>query len=455
MNTNDTHSHELNSAELKSTEPATETRSKQPVPNSIPYADEVATTAVHDGATDVAIEGQPLETLQLGDSQLTILGTAHVSKASADAVTQLIQTGDFDAVAIELDDNRYASLTNPNTFAEMDLFKVMREGKVGMVAASLALGAFQQRLAEQYDIESGAEMRAAIKETTAKDIPLWLIDRDIGTTLRRVYANVPWWQRLNIFTGLMAGVFTNEEISEEDIEALKEGDVLEATFTEFADKNERIFTPLIAERDSYMALRLRQESQKNQQSSDNPMKKVLVVIGAGHLKGMVAKLQEDAPENVQASLEQLQQSPQGNRWWRIIPWAITALIIIGFIIGFSRSPELGWSLVRDWVLFNGVLAGIGALIALAHPLTILGSLLAAPLTSLNPLIGAGYVGAGIELFLRKPKVGDFASLRSDVTQWRGWWKNRVARILLTFLLVSLGSALGTWLAGFKIFGRLA
>lgn len=437
MNTNDTHS------DKPTTEPSSQSGS---VDNTSNLSDGIATTKARGIC---GVDAQPLETVQLGDSELTILGTAHVSKASAEAVTQLIQTGDFDAVAIELDDSRYASLTNPNAFAEMDLFKVMREGKVGMVAASLALGAFQQRLAEQYNIESGAEMRAAISEAEAKDIPLWLIDRDIGTTLRRVYANVPWWQRLNIFAGLMAGVFTNEEISEEDIEALKEGDVLEATFTEFADKNERIFTPLIAERDSYMALRLRQES------LENPAQKVLVVIGAGHLKGMVEKLQGNAPDNVEASLEQLKQAPQGNRWWRIIPWAITALIIVGFIIGFSRSPELGWSLVLDWVLFNGVLAGIGALIALAHPLTVLGSLLAAPLTSLNPLIGAGYVGAGIELFLRKPKVGDFASLRSDVTEWRGWWKNRVARVLLTFLLVSLGSALGTWLGGLKIVERLS
>lgn len=397
--------------------------------------------------SDTAAE-QPLRVVTHGDTRYTILGTAHVSKTSAEEVERLLETGDYDAVAIELDKGRHAALTDPDRWAEMDLFRVIREGKAGMVAASLALGAFQQRLANQFGIEPGAEMRAALRVAKEAGLPVLLIDRDIGITLRRVYANVPWWQRLVLLSGLLGSVLSSEEISEEEIERLKEGDVLEATFAEFAEESKRLYVPLIAERDHYMAARLREEHQKKS------YKNVLVVIGAGHLKGLVERLEhppEISPREEQKELESLQG---GRNWWRIIPWLVVALVITGFVIGFLRSPELGLSLLGDWFLINGVLAGLGALLATAHPLTILGTFLAAPFTSLNPLIGAGFVAAGIELWLRKPKVGDFNTLRRDVTEWRGWWRNRVARTFLVFLLASLGSVAGTYLGGFRIFGRL-
>lgn len=391
---------------------------------------------------------QPTRIVTVGDASLTVLGTAHVSRVSADEVARLIETGEFDAVAIELDTNRYATLTEPDQWAKMDLFKVIKEGKAGMVAASLALSAFQQRLADQMGIEPGAEMRAAIKGAKQANVPILLVDRDIGTTLKRVYANVPWWQRFNLFGGLLASVISSEKISEEEIEKLKEGDVLEATFSEFAESSNTLYEPLIAERDQYMAARLREEV------SSGTYRNILVVIGAGHLKGLVTHLEtpEQAPPS--AVREALDTIPAGTPWLKVLPWLIVALVITGFVIGFSRSPELGMQLVVDWVLINGGLAALGALIATAHPVTIIGSFFAAPLTSLNPLVGAGFVAAGIELYFRRPEVGDFSTLRRDVTQWRGWWRNRVARTLLVFLFATLGSAIGTYVAGFSIAGRL-
>ncbi|MCA9837829.1 MAG: TraB/GumN family protein [Trueperaceae bacterium] len=406
-------------------------------------------TVSEESAKDFALDKQPLELVEREGITYTILGTAHVSKASADAVQELIESGKFDAVAIELDQNRYNSLTNPDSVAQMDLFQVIRQGKAGMVAANLALGAFQQRIAEQFNIEPGQEMRIAIQTAKAANLPILLIDRDIGITLRRVYRNVPWWQRLNIFAGLITSVFSNEKITEDEIEKLKQGDMLESTFAEFAQSSERLFTPLIAERDQYMAAELREQGIL----TPPKYKHVLAVIGAGHLKGLVNHLKTDQsnPEAIKTSLNQL---PPPSIWPKIIPWLIVAVILFGFVIGFRRSPELGLSLIADWFLINGVLAGLGAAIALGHPLTVLGTFIAAPFTSLNPLIGAGFVAAGIELWLRKPHVGDFSSLRKDVTTTRGWWRNRVARTLLVFFLATLGSAAGTYIAGFKIFGRL-
>lgn len=391
---------------------------------------------------------QPTRIVDVGSTRFTILGTAHVSKVSADEVERLIATGAFDAVAIELDKNRFASLENPDQWQKMDLFQVIREGKAGMVAANLALGAFQQRIAEQFGIEPGQEMRVAISSAREASLPLLLIDRDIGITLRRVYRNVPWWQRLTIMSGLIASVFSNEEISEEDIEKLKQGDMLEATFAEFAESSERLFTPLIAERDQYMAARLREEAATEKHEH------VLVVIGAGHLKGLADTLEANAersPAEVRAELDMV---PKGSNWPKLIPWLIVAVIVTGFVIGFLRSPELGISLVSDWFWINAILAGLGAAVALAHPLTVVGTFFAAPFTSLNPLVGAGFVAAGIELWLRKPNVGDFSTLRTDVTSLKGWWRNRVAKTLLVFFLATLGSAAGTYLAGFRIFGRL-
>jgi pheromone shutdown-related protein TraB len=355
-------------------------------------------------------------------------------------------------VAIELDAGRFAALTDADRWAKMDLFRVFREGKAGMVAANLALGAFQQRLADQLDIEPGAEMKAAIEGAREAGLPLQLVDRDIGVTLRRVYANVPWWQRLTILAGLAASVLSREEISEEEIERLKEGDMLEATFTEFAERSERLYLPLIAERDRYIAARLEQEAAGL--AGAEPRANVLVVLGAGHLQGVAETLRQPQDQGPAERIEALSQVPRGRRWGKIVPWLIVAVVMVGFVLGFARSPALGLSLLADWVVINGGLAAIGALIALAHPVTILVTALAAPLTSLNPLVGAGFVAAGVELWLRKPNIGDFSTLRQDVTSVRGWWRNRVARTFLVFLLATLGSAIGTYLAGFRIFGRL-
>ncbi|HRQ09862.1 MAG: TraB/GumN family protein [Trueperaceae bacterium] len=388
---------------------------------------------------------QPLDFVTQGGVRYTLLGTAHVSKSSAAAVTDMIEGGRFDAVAIELDAGRYRALTDPDAYSKMDLFKVLREGKAAMLAVNLALSAFQQRMAEQFGVEPGAEMKAAIKAAGQRNLPVLLVDRDIGVTLRRVYANVPWWQRITLFGGLLASAFSTEKISEEDIEALKEGDILESTFTEFAAKSEKIYRPLIAERDEYMVSKLLQQGPGH--------KDVLVVMGAGHLKGVAAGLREPEAGAADASAR-LEAVPPPSKVAKALPWVIVAIIVAGFVVGFSRSADVGLTLLTDWTLIHLVLSAVGATIALAHPLTILVAAAASPFTALNPLIGVGFVAAGTELWLRRPNVGDFEALRHDVTKVSGWWRNRAARVLLVFILTTLGSASGTYIAGFRIFHRL-
>jgi pheromone shutdown-related protein TraB len=388
----------------------------------------------------------------LQNAEVTLLGTAHISRASADKVKELLDSGHYDCVAVELCPSRHNAMLNPDALAKMDLFQVIREGKAAMVAANLALGAFQQRMAEQLDIKPGAEMRMAVDCAAELKIPVLLIDREISITLKRVYRNVPWWQRFNIIGGLLASVVSRQEVSEQEIEKLKEGDILESTFAQFAQEAEFLYKPLVDERDQYMAARLQQEDRGHN------YQRILAVVGAGHLKGIQSYLTQWQGEvdrsKAAERIAELDHIPPGVKWIKVIPWVIVALILTGFVIGFSRSADLGLQLIADWVLINGGLAALGALIALAHPVTIVGAFLAAPLTSLNPTIGAGMVTAAIEIIMRKPKVADFSRLRHDTTHIKGWWRNRVTRVLLVFILSTLGSAAGTYLAGFRIFERL-
>jgi len=393
-------------------------------------------------------KAEPLFAVKLDHCDITLLGTAHVSRASAEKVRELLDSGGYDAVAVELCLSRQQALMQPDALAQMNLFQVLRQGKAPMVVASLALGAYQQRLAEQFGIEPGAEMRAAIDCARIHDLPVLLIDREVGVTLKRIYRNVPWWRRFYLGAGLLASVIANEKVSEAEIEQLKEGDILETTFAQFADQERDLYLPLIDERDRYMAARLQLEA------ASGAYRRILAVVGAGHLRGIRQYLPEPLEPTPAQVIEELDRTPPPRRWPKLLPWLLVAVICVGFGIGFARSPELGWTLVLDWILINGGLSALGALIAGAHPFTIIGAFAAAPVTSLNPTVGAGMVTAAIEIYLRKPSVGDFSRLRKDTTHFKGWRHNRVARIFLVFLLSTLGSAVGTYIAGFRIFERL-
>ena len=377
-----------------------------------------------------------------------LLGTAHISKESAAQVRAEIDSGGYDAIAVELCENRYNKMRNPDQFADTDLWQVIRQGKSGMMLANLALGAYQKRLAEGFDIEPGADMTTAIEGANAAGLDLFLIDRDIGITLKRVYKSLSLWNALEMFSGMLNSVLSREKISEEAINQLKQGDMLESALTEFAKKTPDLYAPLIQERDRYMATRLQQLAE-----TDSP-RRMLVVVGAGHVAGMSRYLAKHT-DNAPAVLQSLNEVKRGFSLLKVIPWLVVGLILLGFGIGFSRSPELGLTMMTDWVLLNGGLSGIGALLAGAHPLTLLTAIVAAPITSLNPVLGAGMVCGLVEASLRKPKVADFVNLRSDAASFGGWRKNQVTRTLLVFALTTLGSAIGTYLGAAMILGRLS
>jgi pheromone shutdown-related protein TraB len=407
-------------------------------------------TESNDTATPLAADplaGQPILEVERDGTRYTLLGTAHVSRASVDAVEALVATGDYDAVAVELCEGRYDAMCRPDALAQLDLFRVIREGKVGLVAANLALSAYQRRLAEQLGVEPGAEMRAAITRAEPLGTPVWRIDRDVGTTLRRAHAAVGFWQKLMLSGGLVASLFADEEVDEQEIEKLKQGDLLESAFHEFATRSEPLYNALIAERDRFMAASLREHA-----SRDAP-RRVLAVVGAGHLQGLARELGEETaePQGVQATLRQL---PKPGRWGTWLTLAVLVFVVGGFAYGFSQGVDVGTDLVLRWVLATSILGAVGCALAGGHPLSILGAAVASPLTPLHPALSSGMVSALIETWVRRPTVADFAALRDDVTSPRGWWRNRVARVLLNFFLTSFGTAIGVYVAGWKMVERL-
>ncbi|WP_211327663.1 TraB/GumN family protein [Solilutibacter pythonis] len=389
--------------------------------------------------------GQPHAVVERDGVTYTLLGTAHVSQASVDAVRAAIGGGEFDAVAVELDTQRHAAMNDPEQLAKLDIVKVIRENKIPMFAANLGLAAYQRRLAEQLGIEPGAELKTAAGEAKARGLPTHLIDRDIGLTFKRASERLGWWQRAKLGGGILASLLFDEKVEDDAIEKLKEGDMLEASFAEFAEGSPVLYETVIAERDAYMAAKLRQ--------SAGDSKRVLAVIGAGHLAGTARHLREDEdlPADALERLETLK--PKSDIPWFTIFLAV--FVLGGFAWGFWRGGfDVGANLIGYWVALTAGLGALGCLLAGGHPLSILAAALASPVTPLHPALASGMVSALVEAGLRKPTYADFMALRDDVTSLRGAYRNRVSRIMLVFFLTNFGTMIGVWLGGAKMLGKL-
>lgn len=396
---------------------------------------------------------QPHQIVERYGVRYTLLGTAHVSKASLDAVRAAIDSGAYDTVAVELDAQRAQALTDPDALARLDLVKVLREGKAALFAANLGLAAYQRRLAEQLGIEPGAELKAAVLDARERGLGLHLIDRDVGLTFKRAMQRLGWWGRTKVSAGIMASLLGDDEVSDEQIESLKAGDILESSFSEFASESPELYETVIAERDRYMATRLREIALEHPADAGAAPREVLAVVGAGHLQGMAKHLAEDdgdaAP--IKASLEAVKQK-SSFPWFTLL---LATFVLGGFVWGFWRGGfEVGSDLVLQWVLVTGALGALGCLIAGGHPLSILTAFLASPITPLHPALASGTLSALVEAWVRKPTYADFMRLRDDLQSVKGWWRNRVARTLLNFFLTSMGTAIGVWAGGAKMIKTL-
>jgi pheromone shutdown-related protein TraB len=369
--------------------------------------------------------------LKFDEKEFILVGTAHVSKESARQVKSVIEEEKPDTVCVELCQSRYQAIQQKDRWQDTDIVKVIKEKKSFLLLSNLLLASFQKRIAKQFDVKPGEEMIAAINTAESTGAQIHLADRDIRTTLSRTWRVMGVWSKIKLVFQLALSLGQLDEIKEEDIEKMKQQDVLETLLAEVGKSLPALKSILIDERDQYLAEKIRTAAGK----------KIVAVVGAGHIPGIQKYWDSDIDTR---ALEQL--PPKGIsigilKW--LIPGVIVALFIAGFFYG---GKEAGTDMIAWWILANGILAGVGAIIALAHPATIISSIVAAPLTSLNPMIAAGWVSGLVEAFSRKPKVKDLERLPEDILSVRGFWKNNVTRILLVVVFTNLGSSLGTFIA---------
>lgn len=392
--------------------------------------------------------GQPVIEVQAGGISYTLLGTAHVSQKSLDAVKAAIDTGDYDTIAVELDVNRHRQLTEPETLYQLDIFQIIKQDKIGLVAANLSLAAYQRRLAAQLGIEPGAELKAAATEAVARGLRLELIDRDAGVTMKRAWSSLGFFKRGQLAAELGVGLLNSEDVGEAEIEQLKQGDLLESSFGEFAKQTPELFETIIAERDRYMAAKL-QALQEQAGTS-----KVLAVVGAGHLAGLAKALQAGMADPSSAIAE-LESTPVKSE----IPWftlALALFLIAGFAWGMQQGGlQLAGTLLLQWVLITGIGGLIGCIAAKGHWLSCIAAFIASPLTPLHPALSSGMVSAFVEAKINKPTYQDLLELKDDTTEISGWWKNRFSRVLVNFILTNTGTALAVWVAGAAFYIKLS
>ncbi|MFZ7125013.1 MAG: TraB/GumN family protein [Desulfobacterales bacterium] len=377
------------------------------------------------------IEHPNLTTLRTADKTVYLVGTAHISKESETLVRQVIESAKPDTVCVELCESRLQSIRQKERWREMDIIKVIREKKAFLLLSNLILAAFQKRIADRMDIAPGQEMLTAVECAESHGATLVMADRDIRITLGRTWRRMGLWGKVKLLFQLILSLGEAEAISQEDIEKMKQEDMLESLLSELGQSMPMLREVLIDERDRFLAQKIRTA----------PGSTIVAVVGAGHVPGIRNYWEQDV------DIAALSKLPPKGRGVRMMHWLLPLAVMMLFAYGFYRGgSEAGSDMILWWVAANGILAGLGALIALGHPLTILSSVLAAPLTSLNPMIAAGWVSGLVEAFSRKPKVRDFESLQNDIRSVRGFWKNKVTRILLVVVFTNLGSSIGTMVA---------
>jgi len=369
----------------------------------------------------------------LDGRQIILVGTAHVSKESVDEVSAYIDSEEPDHICLELDDGRFKNKEEKSSWSNMDIKKVLKEGKGFLLVANMALASFQKRMGNQTDSAPGEEILGAARIAKEREIPYSLCDRDIQITFKRAWRLSNLWNKAKLIATIISAVFSNEKISKEDLEELKKGDVMQNMMDEMAKELPAVKAVLIDERDRYLATSIFLA----------PGDKKLAVIGAGHQNGIIKTMEKLESGELGTNLDDISDVPPAGKAGKILAWSFPILIIGFLLYGFiTFGQQEGIKMFGYWLAVNMSFTALGAILSLAHPVNILVSILSAPLTSLHPGIGIGMVSGLMEATLRKPKVKDFENLSDDAITFKGWYKNRVLHILLVFLLTSFGASIG-------------
>lgn len=367
------------------------------------------------------------------NKEIILLGTAHVSKASAVEVADNIKELQPDVVAIELCQGRFDNLNNDNKYENLDIGEVIKKGQALFVMANLLLAAYQKKMGDKIGIRPGAEMIAAIEESKNIGSKLKLVDRPIDITLKRVTRQLGFIDKISTLSSVLTYLFSKdevEEVNEETIESLKDSSVILDTINELGLKFPNIKKYLLDERDSYMAYKV----------SRIQGDRILVVLGAAHLEGVYAHLLAD--DVTREEMKEISAIPKKKNYGHFISFALLLLVLVVLVMTINHSPLVGATNIVRWLILTSTLGGIGAFIAGAHPLSILATMIGSPIGAASPVLSSGMIGAIVEARLRKPQVKDFSSLGEDVFNLKRWRKNNLLRVFLIFFLASFGSAIG-------------
>lgn len=371
------------------------------------------------------------EEVTIGNKKIILIGTAHISQESIREVEEVIREVRPDTVCVELCASRYEAIRNKDQWKKMDIVKVVKSGKAPLLMGQLILSAFQRKMGDQLGVTPGAEMVAALKLSEEVEAETVLADRDVATTLKRAWGNLSFWEKIKLITQGFFSIFDNPEITEEEVENLKQTDMLTEAIDTMAKEIPGIKTSLVDERDQYLSTKIAEADGET----------IVAIVGAAHMPGILRNLERPS------DLKKLETVPPPGKTGKILKWGIPAVILAIIAFGFfGMDASVSLEMMKRWVLINGVLSALGALLAGGHILTVLAAFVAAPITSLNPTIAAGWVSGLTEAWVRKPKVEDFENLSQDITTVRGFRKNEITRILLVVVLSNVGSGIGTFVA---------
>lgn len=386
------------------------------------------------------LDNPNIHKLESGGKNIYLIGTAHVSPESVELVKRAASELKPDSICIELDEARYNNMKNPKKWEDTDLIKVIKSKRVGFLLAQLILGSYQKKLAGSLNSQVGGEMAAGMKCAEEQGANLVLADRDLQVTFMRIWRKMSFFRKLKLIISLIFsfGGDEGEEISEEELKELMQKDLLDSALSELKQEYPEIGEILIDERDTYLAYKIK----------NAPGDTVIAVLGAAHVPGIMSKIEKDI------SIDEISEVPKKKKISKAVGWIIPIVIIGLLVYAFTLNIATGMQQLSVWVLWNSLLAGIGALCALANPLSILTAAAVAPFTSVNPLLACGWFAGLVEANVSKPRVKDLQNLSEDVLHFKSFYKNRFLKTLLVVIFSNIGSTAGTIVAGLDIVKNL-
>jgi pheromone shutdown-related protein TraB len=396
---------------------------------------------ITESAPPASVYPKDVEVLRVGDRDIILVGTAHISAESVELVHKVIAEQRPDCVCVELDERRFQALSERSRWEGLDLREVIKHRQLATLLLNFLLSSYQRRLGGKLGVMPGSELLEATRSAEALGIPVALCDRDIRITLRRAWSALSLLDKSKLIASALLGLVEEQELDEEELRRIREKDVLSELMNELGRVMPALRRELIDERDAYLAQKIREA----------PGKKLVVVVGAGHVAGMRAALESERP----VDMDEITRIPEVPLLWKLLGWSLPAFLVASIAsIGWKQGASAAGDSMLYWGLATSIPAATATLLAFAHPLTVIAAFVAAPFTSLSPVIGVGHVTALVQAYVYPPRVREFTSVSEDIAVLGMWWRSRLLRVLLVFIMSSIGGLVGVWIAGVKIVSTL-